>query len=465
MTEIHVVHGSRKCLYTVGALILSISQIILFSAQNWFFGSYLKGQRSKPWDSLPSDRFLSARNRARNFPTFLWGIPTVDDDKERRRRQVIRETYLSFYKNDTQNPRRICSLNDLLREKISFEDCQVAYAFFMGANPRGPTQLLFPNKTFPILTNLPNTSNVRQEEDDIVYLNIVENQFEGKMPTWFKYASMIADDARFPFDYIAKVDSDTLVFIPTFLQFAAVHLSDTARLVHAGFPFFGDNCIKNDTQHDHPCPVPLTGEVYMSGELSVMSSNLAKIMTSKECNRSGLYIRHEDILLSNWAFHCAATTTDSKVHVVPFRQHQILRNRNNVDGWQHKFPHRYSYTLLAHATDWTRGYYKNITLFRQAWDDFLGYWHNASVAKTTVRYYLNSSFASWGRCLSVANKQVGRCHKQVQDIYELPNANAPYDAVRKSDGLDYSPEQPTSALNCDVLIVVSFSTEANGAVG
>jgi hypothetical protein len=44
-------------------------------------------------------------------------------------------------------------------------------------------------------------------EDDVVYLNIKENQMDGNMTTFFRYASEFAQ-----FDYIAKVDDDTLFF-------------------------------------------------------------------------------------------------------------------------------------------------------------------------------------------------------------------------------------------------------------
>ena len=149
--------------------------------------------------------------------TFLWGIPTINSEQERTRRKLIRETYLSFYDLEEQGHSNfICSLNDIFQKRVSLgHQCRIAYTFFMGANANGPTELLFPNKSFPILVSNPNmSSTIQEEEDDIVYLNIRENQFDGKMPTWFKYASMVVEEMNVPFDYIAKIDSDTLVFTP-----------------------------------------------------------------------------------------------------------------------------------------------------------------------------------------------------------------------------------------------------------
>ena len=365
----------RKCLYPAGALLLCLLQLVIDGILGRSNLEVLEG-------STKSYQSASGSHRARFVPTFLWGIPSVDNDNERIRRETIRETYLSFYKDSKEFPDRVCSLNDILRNKVPFEDCQVAYAFFIGANPDGPTELLFPNKSYPMLANPPQSSKIRSE-DDIVYLNIRENQEDGKMPTWFKFASMITEEKKYPFDYIAKIDSDTLIFMPAFLEFSETHMIDTTRLVHAGYPMFDYFCNPQARNHSHPCPIPLTGELYMSGEASIMSSELARIMTSRECNRSGLFIRHEDVLLSNWAFHCVASTrNNSTVHIVPIRREQILRDQSK--GLRSKIlPHRFSYTLLAHASG-SKSYYKDTRNFRQTWTDFLEYWTNKNSTRTVV---------------------------------------------------------------------------------
>ena len=141
------------------------------------------GNPTQSWSE--SSDSPSPRSRPRNVPTFLWGICSMESDSERERREVIRETYLSFYKDEDRHLHRICSLNDLLQGTVAFEDCQVAYAFFVGANPSGPSELLFPNESYPILA-APNRTLMEQDEHDIVYLNIRENMEDGKSPTWLK---------------------------------------------------------------------------------------------------------------------------------------------------------------------------------------------------------------------------------------------------------------------------------------
>ena len=370
--------------YALAAVIMFMS-VLQLKRMKEIVDSYLDGDRAMSEALLPKieQRFDSMNHRPHNGTTFLWGIPTIDTDEERKRRQALRETYLSFYKQNLDNPTRICPLAHILQGKATLEHCQIAYTFFMAANPGGPTELLFPNDSFPILSRPPSNFPAK-EEDDMVFLNIRENMNDGKMPTWFKYASMLVEDDKYPFDYVAKIDSDTLVFIPAFLEFAEQHMAHTPKLVHAGFPFFDYNCNPREVPHDHPCPMKLAGGLYMSGEASFLSSDLARIMTSKECNRTGWFISHEDVLVSNWAFHCAATVANSSVHVVPVRQHQVLRDRETVDGWEKKVENRFLYTLWAHATVYYGGYFKSLSNFRATWGDFLVYWSSAFSNKTMV---------------------------------------------------------------------------------
>jgi hypothetical protein len=329
--------------------------------------------KSKPRDSVYSP----------SLPKFLWGIPTVDNDKERARRIAIRETYLSYYKDDPdkENRDRICSLADIQKKRVPLGKCQLAYAFFMGGNPHGPTELLSPNQTFPMTVHPMAITDV---EDDVVYLNIKENQFDGKMHTWFKYASLVTENIYF--DYIAKVDSDTLLLTPAFFNHVANNLRPLPHneRVYAGLPFYKDSCNPNITD-DHPCPLPLVGNVYMSGELSFMSPALASFITSPQCDRKAVTISHEDVSISNYVYsHPQDVTT------VMIRKDQVLRNlktkkrerllrnvayRFGLTADWHVKKNPFNDTLWVHSVSSSGGYFKDLDNFRATWEEYRDYWN------------------------------------------------------------------------------------------
>ena len=257
-----------------------------------------------------------------NTPSFLWGIASVEGEEETRK--MVRETYLSFYQ-DTDEPNRICTLADIQSRKVPFEDCQIAYTFFLGGNPDGPTELLKPNSSFPMTIAYPPT-----DEDDVIYLNIKENMEDGKSQTWLKYASIVAED--FPFDYVAKIDSDTLLFTPAFLEFAKETLPARPNnaLIYGGFPHSKGSCDPkvNDT---HTCPLPLIGSVYMGGALYWMSNDLASFVTSDAVDRKAITIGHEDIDIGNFIF-----SHSNKVKAVAVEGNKILIHPEYDADWKHR---------------------------------------------------------------------------------------------------------------------------------
>ena len=78
-------------------------------------------------------------------PRILMGIMSMDTEIDRQQRQIIRDTYLSYFRRSepqksSTNP--ICSLADVQKYPYSVDHCQLVYAFVIGANPNGPTKLL-----------------------------------------------------------------------------------------------------------------------------------------------------------------------------------------------------------------------------------------------------------------------------------------------------------------------------------
>jgi Galactosyltransferase len=193
---------------------------------------------------LPAKSPLSTPKHSRTRPAktplytpkvrYLFGILTATGEKEKIRRRVIRSTYLSFYKQQyvgypLGDENVICSIQELRQDfhsqqkRHKYPDCQIVYTFVAAAgDPRSaPTERMHHNHKDPFtLQSAPEHSNMsswfNNETDDITYLNIKENMNEGKSQTWFKYGVMVA--AQLGIDYIAKLDSDAIVWPSCFLK-------------------------------------------------------------------------------------------------------------------------------------------------------------------------------------------------------------------------------------------------------
>lgn len=166
-------------------------------------------------DSKEIPLVLVPKNKSRNV-RFLFGIMSYDHAIELRRRNQIRNTYLSYYRQFTDTPHKICALADLIeattrnttdknsKSSILLENCELAYTFVVGANPDGPTQLLEFNESYPIAID---HEKIQKPERDVVYLNIKENGKFGKSPTWFKYGlEVMKNYPQLYWDYIVKTD-------------------------------------------------------------------------------------------------------------------------------------------------------------------------------------------------------------------------------------------------------------------
>ena len=197
----------------------------------------LKPIVSPTMNTTPSSTKTNPSLDEARLPRIFLGIFTMDSPIERERRDRIRKTYLRAYKG-TPTPNRICSIPQLVqrwhnetklppgtsRDPMT---CQLVYTFVVGGNtdPNGPTEWIpshheadddDENEETVVARSPRHLSD--HDQGDIVYLNIRENGKEGKSQTFFHFAVTAAarrhaDHGTLPyFDYLAKTDSDTLLF-------------------------------------------------------------------------------------------------------------------------------------------------------------------------------------------------------------------------------------------------------------
>jgi hypothetical protein len=209
-----------------------------------------------------------------------------------------------------------------LAGRVPAGSCQIAYTFIIGANPNGTTDFVDTDIN-GTLTTVPLGGSAMEE--DLTYLNVRENMNEGKMQSWFKYATSL----DVPFDYVAKVDSDTMLFPPRFLSFCEEYLPQhpLKQRVYGGNPVDRKECGKNWW-----CKNRMQGKTYMAGGLYFLSANLAKYIVSPELNRTDLLAPREDVAIGNLVYSSPYPVMTSTI----LKRHKLWEHGRNL-----KFRKRY----------------------------------------------------------------------------------------------------------------------------
>jgi hypothetical protein len=292
----------------------------------------------------------------------------MDRPFDRTRREAIRKTYLKFYDSAYEtraginvNKHRICSLQDLQKGKVDFHDCQIAYTFVVGANPDGPSDLVEMHhshnsssvslsSSFPLVVDHPISHSGDTLEDDVTYLNMRENMNQGKTPSWFQYAAtLMAEDHDFPsllFDYIGKLDTDTLLYIPKFVEMVEQTLQPYPHntRIYGGTEMLQTPCDPADGATTTTPPTsnvlgvdatssackPPNAATYMSGQFYFLSPDLVKYVTSQELfldpKRNDLKVVDEDYGMGRW------------VHSHPLPIHSVSFRRAWAHSSELKYP-------------------------------------------------------------------------------------------------------------------------------
>ena len=292
------------------------------------------------------------KNKIMGRPTrVIYGIMTYDSISERKRRGLIRATFLKYFKNhlnrtivsdEEYNKKRdwICSLNDLDRGLLSEpKKCRMAYAFVQGANPNGTSMLLTFNDTYPISLPPPKVETVSDLKDhsDTVFLNIQENGKFGKSPTWFRYAIDVLERHGLmeDWDYIFKADTDNLLYTPWFFRYMDSRLPKKKKqLVYGGQPLDYKKC--GGDNHDD-CK-DMIGPYFMQGGCYFLSTELARFISDETSfDHQAVKLPHEDMTTGNFVY---SHPTPDKIKIIKIkktgdiiRKHPVKEDRKFNFRW------------------------------------------------------------------------------------------------------------------------------------
>ncbi|CAJ1959555.1 unnamed protein product [Cylindrotheca closterium] len=256
-------------------------------------------------------------------PRMLVGIFTTNlKPIERKRRNALRQTFIKSY-DHTPTPHRICSLQELLKKKVSEEDCQLAYTFVVGAGKKNQAPMVNVNANHADEMVIP-SSQITEPEPDVLYLNIRENMNDGKSETWFKYATLLAEN-QFYFDYITKMDTDTLLHpYPLFEK-----MSKWPKYPNNVHVYGGHYVVKQDAAQGK---VTVLGTSYMDGPMYWLSPDVARFISDpNRCNHTELRTHAEDMSIGNYVnsfpYPIHRLTLSNKCYTHPLKSLEHYRKR------------------------------------------------------------------------------------------------------------------------------------------
>lgn len=178
--------------------------------------------------SVSDARPYNYNGATKDVPKIVMGIFSTTSSDSFEQRQLIRDTYLTVNRSDSLRDRRVCSLLSYESAGMSDDNCVVLYVFVVAAHHEGNADKpMDHHKTDRdiLATRISNDDADKiksDQEHDVVYLNIRENEHNGKTTTFFKWVSTRNHACSNPElvcpHYIAKVDQYTMLFMPSIFR-------------------------------------------------------------------------------------------------------------------------------------------------------------------------------------------------------------------------------------------------------
>jgi hypothetical protein len=217
----------------------------------------------------------------------------------------------------------------------------------------------------------------------MIFLNIKENMNEGKTPTWFRYASTIlAEEEGLHFDYIAKMDDDTLLFSGNWIDILERELPKPRQVNTDGLVYGGKINSVLHSWRDRSCSsgsftqCPIIGPLWMTGPFYFLSHTLAAYTTSDVLDQAAL-ASDEDVATATYVFSHPGDVT-----IVEIRPAAALMAYNYAWDWnRHSNNHRFQGVVFGHSENACYmpygPYYKRLANVRKVWRQYIASrWRN-----------------------------------------------------------------------------------------
>ena len=198
----------------------------------------------------------------------------------------------------------VCSIGELKDDKVDTLHCELVYTFVVGAGSDGTTSLRL-NAPFEVPSRQQTCEAVPDQTDcllpDMTLLNIVENMNSGKSPTWLAYGASLSE--QYGIDYIAKQDTDTIIYLDKYFEFARSHLPPTPFATDIFAGWFADKRfwprMEGDVVEVRKFTYKASMTLFAQGQFYLLSCDLAAKMSlaiaqHAQFSTKGYLEEHED---------------------------------------------------------------------------------------------------------------------------------------------------------------------------
>lgn len=173
--------------------------------------------------------------------------------------------------------------------------CKIVYTFVLGTSA-GTDELVSTDILRHRVTGHPALHN----EHDVTVLAVNENMNDNKTLAWFVHANSLVRKSTF--DYVAKMDSDTMMRYDLLVNFMKKYLPSAPLVGRDVRKRYGGILLEYFQCGEGVHCRALRGRAYMSGQFYFVSTDLSAFVASSRVDHARLQVGYEDFDFGSWVF-------------------------------------------------------------------------------------------------------------------------------------------------------------------